>query len=110
MAVESGSWQAGRGGGVGAWERLNVISHLERGQVDPPYVPPFVVAPGTYDASLAKMARHEDTSDFDMLYLLNLWLGYHNDPGLDPALVAQIENVIPSFEYWVWPAWCPWRA
>jgi len=79
---------------------LNVISHLERAQVDPPYVPPFVVAPGTYDASLAKMARHEDTSDFDMLYLLNLWLGYHNDPGLDPALVAQIENAILSFKYW----------
>lgn len=79
---------------------LNVIAHLERRRVDPPYAPSFVVPLDAYDASFAKMARLDDTSDFDMLYLLNLWLGYRSDPALDPALVEKIESAILSFKYW----------
>jgi hypothetical protein len=78
----------------------NVINHLERRLVDPPYAPPFVVPADAYDARFAKLSRLEDTSDFDMLYLLNLWLGYRDDPALAPGLVAKIEDAILSFKYW----------
>jgi hypothetical protein len=66
---------------------LNLINHLERSRVDPPYAPSFVVPVDAYDGILLKFSRFEDTSDFDMLYLLNLWLGYGSDPILPAGLL-----------------------
>ncbi len=79
---------------------LNVISHLERRRIEPPYAPALVVPADIYDAAFAKLARLDDTSDFDLLYLMNLWLGYRTDPALDPGLVTKIEAAILSFKYW----------
>ena len=39
-----------------------------------------------------------DTTDFDLLYLLNLWLPYRDQ--LDPALRAEIESKLHTFKYW----------
>ena len=64
---------------------LNLINHLERSRVDPPYAPSFVVPVDTYDGIFLKFSRFENTSDFDLLYLLNLWLGYGSDPILAGA-------------------------
>ncbi len=39
-----------------------------------------------------------DTTDFDLLYLVNLWLPYRDQ--LDPALRSEIEARLHSFKYW----------
>jgi len=79
---------------------LNLINHLERSRVEPRYAPSFVVPVDTYDGIFLKFSRFENTSDFDLLYLLNLWLGYGSDPILAAALGAKIESAILGFKYW----------
>jgi len=80
---------------------LNVIAHLERGRVDPTYdVGSLQVPANAWDAPFAKMARLDDTRDFDALYILNAFLGYRDSPVLDPQLVAKTEAALLSFKYW----------
>lgn len=79
---------------------LNVIAHLERARIEPEYSIPGAVPDDAFDDRFAKMAALEDTRDFDALYLLNLLLGYRDDPVLSPALVEKLERALFAFKFW----------
>ena len=79
----------------------NVIAHLERARIDPPYsLPPGAIPIDAWDRQLAKMAALEDTRDFDALDLLNVVLGYRDDPALAPGLVEKVEAALRAFKFW----------
>ena len=46
----------------------------------------------------AEIDRFDDTTDFDVLYLLNLWYGYRDE--LPDETVAAIEQRLLDFKYW----------
>lgn len=79
---------------------LNVLSHIERSRVEPGYTVPFSVPADAWDGSFSKMAALEDTRDFDGLYLLNILLGYRDDPALPAALVQKLEDAFIAFKFW----------
>lgn len=80
---------------------LNVIAHLERERLDPPYVAPRGAIPAdAWDRQFAKMAALEDTRDFDALYLLNVLLGYRDHPAVPRALVDKVEAALVAFKFW----------
>ncbi|MCK6555863.1 hypothetical protein L6Q96_15000 [Candidatus Binatia bacterium] len=80
---------------------LNVIAHLERERLDPPYTAPRDAIPvDAWDRQFAKMAALEDTRDFDATYLLNLLLGYREHPALPRALVDKVEAALVAFKFW----------
>ncbi len=80
---------------------MNIIAYLERQRLDPSFkVPDRLVPVNQFDASFEKMATLRDTRDFDALYLLNLLLGYGNDPALAPGLKEKIEQSFLSFKFW----------
>jgi hypothetical protein len=77
---------------------LSLLAHAERARRDNRFTFDPVKAKADLTASFAKIDDFEDTSDFDLLYLLNLWYGYRAD--LDPALRTSIEQRILKFKYW----------
>jgi hypothetical protein len=80
---------------------LNAIDHMERERVDPSYTAPVGAWPAdAWDATFAKIADLHDTSDFDVLYLLNAYLGYAGHPALAPELWQKIEDAILGFKFW----------
>ena len=80
---------------------LNVIAHLERERLDPPYTAPRDALPaGIWDRQFTKMAALEDTRDFDALYLLNLLLGYRDHPAVSRPLVDKVEAALVAFKFW----------
>jgi len=79
---------------------LNVLAHLEHARVEQGHALPGAIPPDAWDARFAKMARLEDTRDFDALYLANVLLGYADDPALPRELVAKTEAALLSFKYW----------
>ena len=79
---------------------LSVIAHLERARVEPGYVLPGAIPDDAWDERFAKMARLEDTRDFDALYLANVLLGYGDDPALSSTLLARLEKALLDFKYW----------
>jgi hypothetical protein len=80
---------------------VNVIAHLERARVDPPYMlAPASVPADAWDPIFAKLAALEDTRDFDALELINLVHGYRDDPALPAALWAKVEHALLTFKFW----------
>ncbi len=80
---------------------VNVIAHLERARVDPHYsLPAGVVPADAWDARFAKMAALQDTRDFDALELLNVLLGYRDDPALAPGLIDKVAAALTAFKFW----------
>jgi hypothetical protein len=80
---------------------MSVVAHLERARIDPGFtVEPGVVPSDAWDARLEKMAALEDTRDFDALQLLNVVLGYRDEPALAPGLVPKVEAALRSFKLW----------
>ena len=80
---------------------LNLIAHMERTRVDPTYsVAPAAAGANAWDGIFAKMARLEDTRDFDALYVTNALLGYRDHPLLDRELVRKTEEAMLAFKYW----------
>jgi hypothetical protein len=80
---------------------LSAIAVMEREARDPGYTVPAGTFPaGAWDPIFARIAALDDTTDFDLLYLLNAWLGYHDDPAVDPALWQKTEDAILGFKYW----------
>ena len=80
---------------------LNLIAHMERERIDPGYRAPQTEIPlDVYDRNFEKMAALEDTRDFDALYLINLLLGYRDNPLLPAALTAKIEANLLTFKFW----------
>jgi hypothetical protein len=80
---------------------VNVMAHLERARVDPPFsVPPSSVPADAWDPIFTKLANLQDTRDFNALELLNLVYDYDGDPTLAPELWNKVENALLSFKYW----------
>lgn len=78
---------------------LSVIAHAERALRDETFT--FAadeVTPTSLADVFAKIDDFEDTADFDMLYLVNLWSGYRDQ--LPEATVAAIEERFLAFKYW----------
>jgi hypothetical protein len=80
---------------------LQVIAHLEQEE----RVPGFTVAPGSipdtaWDAIFEKLRTLRDTSDFDVLYLLNLVYAHGGHPAASPALWEKADRALLSFKYW----------
>src|SRR5262245_15612877 len=80
---------------------VNVMAHLERARSDRSYtVPAGSVPADIWDNRFAKMAALEDTRDFDALELLNVLLGYRDDPALAPGLIDAVEAALIAFKFW----------
>lgn len=87
---------SGVGGGT-----LNAIAHMAREEQEPGYVAPAGAwGPNAWDAVFTKVSTFEDTSDFDMLYLMNALLGYRGNPAVDAALWQKAEDAILGFKFW----------
>ncbi len=77
----------------------NVSLHLERRRRDPSFeVDTASVVPAAYEEMFAEIDSMEDTTDFDLMYLLALWYGYRDE--LEPEMVEAIEERFLSFKYW----------
>ena len=77
----------------------NVIAHLARAEVDDDFTfDPAAVSVATLQPVFDDIDTLRDTTDFDLLYLMNLWLPYRDR--LDDGLRAAIEDRIHSFKYW----------
>jgi len=82
-------------------DSLNIIAHLERERIDPPYRAPRGAVPtDTFDASFVFMDTLQDTRDFRALYMLNLLLGYGGHEVLPATLWQGIEDALARFKYW----------
>lgn len=77
----------------------NTIANAERMRRDPSFqVDLTQVTPAALSGSFAQIDGFKDTSDFTMLYLMNLYYGYRD---LLPAdTVAAIEQRFLAFKYW----------
>ncbi len=77
----------------------NVSLHLERRRRDPSFeVDVTSVVPSTYEEMFAEIDSMEDTTDFDLMYLLALWFDYRDE--LLPEMVDAIEDRFLAFKYW----------
>lgn len=80
---------------------VNAIAHMEREAREPGYTAPLGVwGPHAWDAVFTKLSTFEDTSDFDMLYLMNALLGYRGHPAVAPELWQKTEDAILGFKFW----------
>lgn len=80
---------------------LHVLNHLERADRDPGFtVAPGSVPDGAWDRVFDKMWRLRDTSDFDLLYLLNLLYAFRGHPAASEALWQEAEQAVLNFKYW----------
>ena len=79
----------------------SVISHLEcEARKVGPAVPAGSVPLETWDRTFAKIYRLEDTSDFDMLMFINLYLRFEGHPAIPAELWKKIEDTFINFKYW----------
>jgi hypothetical protein len=80
---------------------LNAIAHMEREARDPSYTAPVgAVGPDDWDPIFDMLANLEDTSDFQVLYLLNAYYGYRGHPMVHPDTWAKTEQAFLGFKYW----------
>lgn len=76
-----------------------MLAHLARAEHDPTYdFDAAKVTPANYAPMFSDFRTLRDTTDFDMLYLLNIWAGYNGT--ITPELRAAIEQAMHSFKYW----------
>ena len=79
---------------------LNVICHLERARRDPSFgFDAHVVGPDSFAAIFRAIDNFWDTTDFTVLYLLNLWYGYGDalapgTAGCDRAAAALVQVLV----------------
>lgn len=79
----------------------HVLAHLERAARDPHYeVPPGSIPDDAWDATFEKVWRLRDTSDFDVLRMLDLLYAFSGHPAASPALWQKLEDAILGFKYW----------
>jgi len=77
----------------------NLIAHTERATREPGFeVPAGAVAAADFEPIFERIDTLRDTTDFDLLYLMNLWYGYRDQLGAD--LRREIEARFHSFKYW----------
>jgi hypothetical protein len=78
---------------------VNVLAHLTRDERDRSFrFDARQIGPGDFADVFAKIDALQDTSDFDMLGLVALWLGHRRD--LTPELRSAIEQRLVGFRYW----------
>lgn len=78
---------------------LSVLAHAERARRDDAFTwDASRVTAESFETSFAKLDGYEDTADFDLMYMLNLWFGYRDD--LAPEVGAAIEQRIREFKFW----------
>lgn len=78
---------------------LNLLNHLERAERDPDFTPTEIdVVVADFPNSWNKFDNYLDTADFDLLYLINLWLAFGDE--LTEDLREGIEQVLIDFKYW----------
>lgn len=79
----------------------NVMAHLERARRDRRYsVPAGTVPEDAWDGIFDKIWRLRDTSDFDVLRLLNLLYGYGGDPAVSDGAWRKAKDAVLTFKYW----------
>ena len=80
---------------------LNILANLELERRDPRHVVPAGAVPDdAWDAIFDKFFALRDTSDFDMMYLLNLLYADRGHPVASEALWQKAEAAILDFKYW----------
>lgn len=80
---------------------LNVLANLELERRDPRHVVPAGSIPDdAWDPIFAKLFALRDTSDFDMMYLLNLLYAFRGHPAASEALWQKAERAVLDFKYW----------
>lgn len=80
-------------------DALNAIAFYERAARDPNFdFAADELTPEAFAPVLERIDAFEDTTDFDMLYLMNLWYGYGKQLPADTR--AAIEKRFRSFKYW----------
>jgi hypothetical protein len=78
---------------------LNLIAHYERARRESDYVvDDGEVTPGAFADVFERIDGFEDTTDFDLLYLVNLWYGYRDE--LPTDVREAIEERLFGFKYW----------
>ncbi len=78
---------------------ISVLAHATRAERDDGFTfDATAVTPETLAEPLDKITGWVDTSDFDLLYLLNLWYGHRDQ--LTDELNAAIEDAVLGYEYW----------
>src|SRR5689334_11638184 len=76
----------------------NDIAHAEAARRRIGTFDAAAVTPASFADSFARIDGFQDTADFDLLYLMNLYFGYRSQ--LTPALRRAIESRIVHFKYW----------
>ncbi len=80
---------------------VNAIAQMEREEQEPGYAVPIgAFGPNAWNAIFTKLSTFEDTSDFNVLELMNALLGYRGHPAVDPALWQKTEDAILAFKFW----------
>lgn len=77
---------------------LNVIDHLERSRRGGPHVAWDDVDDAALQRWFVRIDGWLDCADFDMLRLLTMWFGYHDD--LPERVRGEIAQRLRSFRYW----------
>ncbi len=80
---------------------LNCLNHLERARRDPHYALSDGTIPAdAWDGVFDKLYRLRDTSDFDLLYLMNMLYAFDGDPAASPELWEKARQAVLDFKYW----------
>jgi hypothetical protein len=80
---------------------INVLAFLERDtRWNDLSLPPDFVPEDAFDATFDKLWRLQDTSDFNVVMLLNLLYAHRGHPALPEALWEKTEQAVLDFKYW----------
>ncbi len=80
---------------------LHVMNYLERARRDPHFeVPDGAVPADSWDGVFDKLWNLKDTSDFDLLYLMNLLYAFRGHPAVPESLWLEAEQAVLDFKYW----------
>ncbi len=80
-------------------DALSVLAHFERAARDPQFAfDPAVVTPDAFADVFKAIDNFDDTTDFDVLYLINLWYAYGDK--LPPATRDAMTKRFEGFKYW----------
>jgi hypothetical protein len=79
----------------------NVLAHLEREARDRRFtVPPGSIPDDAWDPVFEKIWQLRDTSDFDVLRILDLLYAYRGHPAASEDLWRKAEDSVLQFKYW----------
>ena len=81
---------------------LHVLNYLERARRDPRFEAPSdgAVPADAWDGIFDKLWNLRDTSDFDLLYLINLLYAFRGHNAVPEALWLNAEQAVLDFKYW----------